>query len=64
MKTMKQKWELREKHEKEVRAVLVEDGCMDKQNRLRAWHKQTGEKLRAKGHDSLSFDKCKCSEAA
>jgi hypothetical protein len=57
-----EKWQLHEKHEKEVRAILKETGCMDQKNQLRAWKKEADIKLEAAGHTSLSFDKCKCNK--
>ena len=54
-------WELYEQHEKQVRAILKEDGCMDSLNRVRVFHgKRTDDKLLAQGHDSLGFNTCKC----
>ena len=55
-----QTWELHEKHEKEVRQVLKDDKCMDSKGQIRAWHKDTDDKLLAAGHDKLDFKSCKC----
>jgi len=56
-----EQWQLRERHEKEVREVLREDRCMDSLGRLRSWHgMRTVVKLEAAGHTNLDFFQCRC----
>ena len=58
---MPEEWELYEKHATEVNTILKEDGCMDLNGHIRAWHGlKTDKKLEDAGHDSLDFKKCKC----
>lgn len=54
------KWKLIEKHETEIRKVLIETKCMDGLNRIRSWKVDTWDKLGKAGHNSLDFNKCKC----
>jgi hypothetical protein len=54
-------WQLRERHETDVKRILREDGCMDQKGQLRSWHgKRTNDALEKAGHDKLDFFNCRC----
>ena len=53
-------WKQRENHETQIRGHLKESGCMDTKGQLRRWRATTWEALKALGHTSLDFEKCKC----
>lgn len=53
-------WQIREKHDKDVKRVLQEDGCMDSMGRIRAWRRHTADKLSLCGHSSLDHKLCQC----
>lgn len=54
-------WQKKEKHDKEVKEVLKQLGCMDTMGRIRRWDgKKVWAELEKLGHTSLDCDKCKC----
>jgi hypothetical protein len=56
-----ERWQLHERHDRDIRRILTETGCMDAQGRLRAWHGRTMlAALAEAGHDAVLFDQCSC----
>lgn len=58
-------WQIREKHEKEVKEVLKAQGCLNWKGQIQRW---VGPKvvpaLHKAGHSSVGFDLCKCNPKA
>ena len=54
------RWQLQERHEKEVRQALKDAGCVDSLGRLRQCRPSLKVHMTEKGHTSLDYDKCIC----
>ena len=53
-------WQKKEEHCREIREILIGEGCMDRQGRIRRWKPGIWDILKLKGHTSLSPEKCGC----
>jgi hypothetical protein len=61
---MTPEWKRRERHDSQVRAALAGDE-IDRAGRIRIWHgARTIQKLEARGHSSLGYETCRCSQEA
>lgn len=54
-----EKWQLNQKHDTEIKTLLISDGCMVN-NQIRRWKHDTWSKINELGHTSLDFNKCSC----
>ena len=57
-------WELYQEHDEDIYNLLKATKCIGSKKNIRAWHKDTWDKINELGHDSLDFFKCKCRKEA
>ena len=58
-----ERWQLHERHDREVKAVLIANGGMGPRGELRRWTHKDFEAIRRLGHTSAGFETCDCSKA-
>ena len=55
-------FELHQKHEEEIKTLLIQEGCMIS-GQIRRWKNGVWPKLKELGHTSLDFNECRCKKS-